>query len=358
MKRLALAALLVACKASGDDPEPPAPPGSPGVDPRLVIAVDPRVELVSIVARLAEYEEYARPASTPYARAVDAHFAAHREHPAVAQMRELRRDPGIGYNAVVSFGVYLDERLEPRRPLTGPLPGLDPRWQKVEMEAFRFELQDFAKVSGFDAFFAQQKPSHAKVEASVRAALDGYRIVDWFEALFGPRNATFLVVPGLLTGTTAYGCFSVDAAGNEQIVQVLSLEPPPDRATIYLLVHEIGHSFVNPALEANADVVIPAITPLFERTRAAMAAQKYPSPTIVANESVVRALVVLYARDRGPRGAEPQRLADELRRSFFWTKHVVDAIAAARMKSGGAVSSTDLAAAARDGFAAYAAAKP
>jgi hypothetical protein len=357
----AVAALAcVACKRHGDDPEPPAPPGTPGVDPRLVIAVDRRVELVSVVARLAELEEYSKRASTPYMRAVDEHFAAWRDHPAVAAMRALRAEKAIGYNAVVGLGVYLDEHFAPRRPLVAPLPGLDARWDTVDMNAFVFELQDFARVSGFDAFFASQAPYFAKVEARVRGVLDGYRVVDWFETLFGPRDATFLVVPGLLTGDHAYGAFSVDAARHEQIVQVLFLPPGgndglphPDRATIYTLIHEFGHSYVNPALDAHPDIVLPAMTPLFEKHQKVMARQNYPNATIVADESVVRALVVLYARDRGARGAEPRRVAAELRSSFFWTPQVAAAIDAARTQAT-PLSPESLARAAQAGFSAYA----
>jgi len=359
-----LAAFMVvsACKTYGDDPEPPPPPGNPGVDPRLVIAVDRRVELMCIVARLAEYEEYAKPPTTPYARAVDEHFAAWREHPVVEMMRNLRQRPGIGYNAVVGFGIYLDEARQPTRPLVAPLPGLDPRWNSVDLDAFLFELQDFARVSGFDAFFASQKPYFAKVEARVRGALDGYRIVDWFESMFGPRKAVFHVAPGLLTGDHAYGQFSIDANGNEHIYQVLYLPPGrsdglphPDRATIYTLVHEFGHSYVNPALDARTDIFLSSLQPLFDRHRAVMERQKYGAIGTVANESVVRALVVLYARDRGARGAESRRVVAELTSSFFWTKEVVSAIATIREKNGGKLSPDDLAAAARAGFTAYAA---
>ncbi|HUQ05321.1 MAG TPA: DUF4932 domain-containing protein [Kofleriaceae bacterium] len=371
LAHLVLVALLMgallgaACKTYGDDPEPPAPAGSPGVDPRLVIAVDRRVELMSIVARLAEYEEYAEPASTPYARAVDAHFATWRAHPVVAQMRGLRQSHGLGYNAVVGFGIYLDEALQPLRPLRAPLPGLDPRWNSVDLDAFLFELQDFATVSGYGAFFAAQAPYFAKVEARVRGALDGYRIVDWFEAMFGARAATFHVAPGLLTGNHAYGQFAVDTAGNEHIFQVLYLPPGradglphPDRATIYTLIHEFAHSYVNPALDARQDVYVGALQPLFDRYKVVMEKQKYGAINTVANESVVRALVVLYARDRGARGAEARRVAGELRAAFFWTPQVVDAVDAARAKHGGALSADDLAAAARDAFAAYHAAHP
>lgn len=352
--QIVFVALLFACKTYGDDPEPPAPPGTPGVDPRLVIAVDARVELLCVVARLAGLDEYSTGARTPYMRAVDEHFAAWREHPAVAAMRALHAEHGIAFNAVVGLAVYLDDRFAPRRRLVAPLPGLDDRWDTVDMDAFVFELQDFARASGFDAFFASQKPQFAKVEAGVRKVLDGYRVVDWFEALFGPRNATFLVAPGMLTGDHAYGVSSVDAAGNEQIAQVLYLPPRFDRSMIYLLIHEFAHSYVNRALEAHPDLVIPAVTPLYEKHQAVMARQNYTNAKTVANESMVRALVVLYARDRGAKGVEARRVAYELRNAFFWTPQLVDFVEIARKKQGGPLSSEDLARAAQAGFIAYA----
>ncbi len=362
---LAVVAALTsaACKRYDDDPEPGPPPGNPGVDPRLVIAVDKRVELVSIVSRLAGYPEYSEPASTPYARAVDQHFAAWKEHPAVVAARGHRAEHGIGFNAPASLAVYLDDHFVPRRPLILPLPGLDARWDNVDLDAYVAQLQDFARQSELERFLAAQAPFTAKVEAKVRKALDGYRVVDWFESLFGPRRATFVVAPGMLTGTHAFGVFAVDDDGREEIMQVLYLPPGrdgglphPDRSSVYTLVHEFAHSYVNPALDARGDVVLPALEPIFPRVAEAMKRQHYPTATIVANESMVRALVVLYARDRGAKGAEHRRLFLEVKSAFLWTADVVKALDAARKAApDGVVTPDALARATAEGLNAWAA---
>jgi hypothetical protein len=355
-----------ACKRRQDEaPPPPPPPGTPGVDPRLVIGVDRRVELVSIVSRLAGYREYSVPARTAYMRDVDAHFAAWRDHPAVATARALHAEHGIAYNAPIGLAVYLDENLVPRRPLTPPLPGLDDRWNSVDLDPFVVELADFARVSGLDDFLAAHATFSDAVATRVGEALDGYRIVDWFDGIFGPRQATFRVIPGLLTGDNAYAAFAVGADGQEEIVQVLALPPPgadgvprPNRETIYLLAHEFSHSYVNPAMDARREQVLPAAEPAFARMEVAMRKQNYPQVRHMVNESVVRALVVLYARERGGEGAGERQALQEYARSFVWTQALADALAAVRARHGGRLPPDEMATATRDTFAAWAAAHP
>lgn len=337
-------------------------PGPRGADPRLVIAVDRRIELVSIVCRLAGYPEYAKDIGTAYARDVDAHFAPFRDHPAVRAAVELKRVHGISFNAPIGLAVYLDDALIPKRALTPPLPGLDPRWNAVDPEPFVGALQDFAEATGFEAFFAEHAGYHRDVEGRVRAALDGHRIVDWFDAHFGPRpRASYRVIPGLLTGTMAFSASATDDDGTEEIVQVLDLRAPdaaglpvlpPD--AVFLLVHEIAHSYVNPILDARAAIVLPAAEPVFARHVDVMSRQHYKTAAIMANESVVRALVVLYARDRGPEGADTAQLFDEHRRGFVWTKDLVTALATLRTYSAGPFPPDDVATAVREVFTAAA----
>lgn len=357
MRALLLLVLLAATGACGDGKKAAGPRGA---DPRLVIAVDRRVELVSIVCRLAGFPEYSKSIGTAYARDVDAHFAPFRDHAAVRAAAELKRMHGISFNAPIGLAVYLDDALIPKRPLTPPLPGLDPRWDAVDPEPFAAALQDFAQVSGFDAFFAAQATYHHDVEGRIRAALDGHRIIDWFDAHFGPRaTATYRVIPGLLSGTMSFSASATDDDGREEIVQVLSLPAaadgpfPPD--TVFLLVHEIAHSYVNPILDARASTILPAATPLFTRHADVMSRQHYKTAAIMANESLVRALVVLYARDRAAPATATAQLFDEHRRGFVWTKDLVDALTTLRTyAAGGPFPPDDVATTVRDVFTAAA----
>jgi hypothetical protein len=91
------------------------------------VAVDARVELISIIFRLAGNPEYSRCLVPDYARDLDAHFACVREHPVVLLARKLRANRGVSYDAPMSLAVHLkdSDRLELRVPLEPWPDGVD-----------------------------------------------------------------------------------------------------------------------------------------------------------------------------------------------------------------------------------------
>src|SRR5258707_892659 len=103
MRRWFLLALLVACKSSAKAP-PPGPPAQKGSE----VHVDHRVELVSIVMRLAGAPEYKLADRTDYVSDVDKQLGAFADHKAVAMARELEAK-GIGYDAPIALAVHLDD---------------------------------------------------------------------------------------------------------------------------------------------------------------------------------------------------------------------------------------------------------
>jgi hypothetical protein len=308
----------------------------------LSVAVDPRVELVTLLFRIAGSPEYQRAYDTPYRRAADAHFARFAAHPAVAATAALRAQHGISHDAPVQLAVQLDrETFAPARPLDPPPPGLDERWHAVDRAAYAVLVQDFARASGFWEFWDAQHATRAAVEERYRHALADRPIIAWFDEVFGARDAAYHVAPGLLTGPMAYGVRAVRPDGREDIVQVLYLEavdaaglPQPGERTVEFLVHELAHSYVNPVCERSA-ALAAAAQPLFDRTAAAMQRQQYPTPRILVNESVVRALVVLFLRERATPAQAARSLSEQESLSFLWTADLVAALDALRERHGG-----------------------
>jgi len=114
-------------------------------------ALDPKVELVSVVLMLAEPDGFRarRPDGLDaYAAAAEAAFAGFSGHPAVARVRDLRRG-GAPASALVRAAL----RPSRRDPLAA-------------------ELRDFEKASGFAAFFAgRAEDRRAFVETARRESL-------------------------------------------------------------------------------------------------------------------------------------------------------------------------------------------
>ena len=210
-------------------------------DQRIDVAVDARIELFSVLERLAGRPEYGV-AATPSARAVDEWFGPYADDPAVvtfragvlARHRVRRRDDARR---------ALDGNLAPVRPLT-PLPeGLDRRWEGVDLASVLYEVTAFASTTRFDEFMASQHEYVSAVEDAFRLFVASRPVLDWFDGVFGARgSAGYHVVPGLLTGLMSFGVH----AGADEIYTIMSLEAP-DQAGIpalglmteEYLVHEL-----------------------------------------------------------------------------------------------------------------------
>src|SRR5262245_12150092 len=105
--------------------------GSPSDFGDITVRCDARVELFSIVFRLAGNAEFrSEKAESPYARDVDQWFAKFRDHQAVMLARSLHAQYGIAYNAVPELAVHVNdaEHLEGRMPLDPRPERLDSRW--------------------------------------------------------------------------------------------------------------------------------------------------------------------------------------------------------------------------------------
>jgi hypothetical protein len=292
---------------------------------RMEIKVDGRVELISILFHLAGGKGYIA-YDTPYRRAVDAWFAPHVNHPAVIASRELHDQHGISFNAPVGLAVFLDTRtLLPIADLQ-KAEELDSRWKGAPVRDYLEKVRAFAGAANIHGFFQQEQPYINEVQKRMAAALANEKLDEWFQkTVVRDRPAEFVVVPGLLTGTWNYDAASHDSAGRQFVYQVVELEgvdaqglPTPTRLTTELVAHEMAHSYVNPVVERHADVLVQAAQPLYDREKAMMEKQRYPSPRIMVEESIVRALAVFCTRDRvGPQSAS-ELVHKDMAMGFYW----------------------------------------
>jgi hypothetical protein len=329
----------------------------------LQIGVDRRVELISILFRLAENPSYQK-ARGPYADDVDRSFAPFRDHPAVAATRELRARFSISYDAPIKLAVYLDASFKPLRPLSPTPPGLDKRWEGAPIDDYLAKVRDFSAKARFDDFYRAHAGYYQSVEAAFRASLAKTPIIPWFDAAFRARKgARYSVIPGLLTGPMNYGTSATHRDGGEDIVQVMYLENPdaqavphPTERTLELLAHEFAHSYIHPLLELES--FRESGQPVFARVEPAMRAQAYTTYPIMVEESVVRAVTILYLRDRSSAEHAARSLAEQQRLSFLWMSELVTALDDVRKKQHGHFAAAPLGQAVKSVLASWLAAHP
>jgi hypothetical protein len=228
--------------------------------------------------------------------------------------------------------------------LRGPLEpwpsGLDKRWSGAPLAEYAELVASFAQEARLEEFLAGQRAYATGVEQRYRDALKGVAPVRWFDSYFGPLpQARFRLVPSLLNGQNNYGVHAALADGALEVYQVLGMTeldeqglPKLGAGLEGLLVHELAHSYVNPAVARLWD----ELGAPFERARALVAkemqAQAYGNASSVASESVVRAATTLYMLEVRGEAAAAAQLAYEEGRSFLWTQPLFEELRAGRAK--------------------------
>lgn len=306
-----------------------AAPQSDG--PAIQVRVDPRVELLSTVFRLAGNPEYGQGKVDAYTKAVEEHFGPHRQHAVVRHAQALRRSRGVSYDAVMSFAIHLDERLRPAQPFA-KAARLDERWPDAEANRFAEELRDFARDSKADAFFATWRPQYEQAAARMQAVLDQHARLQWFEQFFGARpTASFQLVLGMLNGGACYGPSVLRPDGTEQLYCVLGVwatddegQPRFDADMLGTVVHEFCHSWCNALADAHADALRPAAEQLWPHLADQMRAQAYGTWQTMLREALVRACVVRYQQQVGGDAAARREIDEQHRRGFPWTGELAE----------------------------------
>lgn len=304
--------------------------------PAIPVRVDPRIELLSAVFRLAGNPEYGQGRLERYNAAIEAHFAPHKEHAAVRQARELRRQRGISYDAVASFAVHLEGIDPPRFATRGRHPQrLDKRWTEGDARSFLAHLGEFVRDTKVQEFLAGQRELHAHAEAQMQKVVAEHVAMQWFGTFFGERpKARFQVVLGLLNGGGNYGPSVLCADGTEDLYAIVGCWdkdgqglPRYDKSVVPTLVHEYCHSFCNPVVEAHSALLAKAGDELFTRTAAAMKAQAYGNGHTLLCESLVRACVIRYRAAAEGDQAAADEAREQARRSFAWAGALADLLA-------------------------------
>ena len=263
-----------------------------------------------------------------YFRSLKEFFAPYQKHEAVTIAQELTT-MGFSFDAPIGFICHL-----------GPLPQLDLEHEyspyiigrardRDRLERFRVALRDLAEESNFLEFFGSWQPSfQAWIDA---ASMDGDMVVTWLENFFGRESEAFhlILAPAMFPGG-GYGATVTTAEGENISFQVIRERGSSDSMPVfpegrdleYLSLHEWGHSFVNPAIDAHSSTV-SQLNKFFTPVARAMKSQAYGNVHVFMNEQVLRAVTTIAAYELYGEEAYAHYLANETRRSFYLTEDIV-----------------------------------
>jgi hypothetical protein len=209
--------------------------------------------------------------------------------------------------------------------------GLDHRWQPDDIKEFLNLLPRFRKDTQFDEFFK----AHAdlfKLTTDRAGEMLGEAHLEWFARFFGARpGARFHVVLSLTNGPCNYGP-NVRLGEKEDLYAVLGIwegdwlgRPKFPGAQAGTLIHEFGHSYMNPIVYRHIEELKAAGERIFPHVKGAMEAQAYGDWQTMMIESLNRAAAeVRYTRAiKGPEAAK-KIIQNNVARGFLWTGELAD----------------------------------
>lgn len=311
----ALFALLILLSSSFAQPHP-----------ALIPKVDERVELLSIVFRLAGNPEYSMSPLDSYTGDIDTYFAPYKNHPVVVLARKLAATNAIGFDTVMSMAVHLSPppALRPLVTFSDEVPGK--RWGRSNAIKFANLLRDFCRDTHFEKFTAVHRPMYDLAEKRFTTTLQSVDL-NWFPHFYGEQPIEqFHVLLGMNNGGGNYGikvrfsdghqeafaivgCWTTDNAGNPVY--------PADAGYLSTVIHEFNHSFVNPVVERNW-TKFKSAEKVFVPVAEQMRKQAYGDARDMVDESLVRAAVIVYSKTN----TDPHSLKLSIRREeangFVW----------------------------------------
>ncbi|MCU0447077.1 MAG: DUF4932 domain-containing protein [Microscillaceae bacterium] len=292
---------------------------------------DERIELTSIICRLAGYWEYSANNLTQYTANIDEYFAKYKNHPAILYAQKIRADLGISFDAIPSFAIRINQP-----PLLTPSDvmndgGLDKRWNPTAVAEFSKHIQAFYKDTKCDAFFSNHQDFYSKATESARKLIKQVNF-QWYNNFYGQKpKAKFNFILAYANGFSNYNVTIVHPDKTEELFAILGIYnqdaegmPFLKQEDLFTLIHEFGHSYNNAIvnkyqnqLKAAGEIILPP-------TQDQLRQIGYNSVETMFIEGILRANVIQYFKANPTKDIVAEYLvAYEEGQGFIWMEDLV-----------------------------------
>ncbi|WP_264537438.1 DUF4932 domain-containing protein [Flavobacterium sp. N1736] len=295
--------------------------------------VDKRVELLSIVFRLAGNPEYNMKLAKNYVADIHSYFDVYKNDPLIAYAKELADKKNIGFSRVMYLAVNLELTNNKFVFIKESESSLTDKWDMEDAVKFVALLNDFYERSKFDIFFKEHAKLYAEATKQFNQSVTEFD-QQWYLDYYGDQDVDYKVIIGLSNGGANYGP-SVKPVSKKKLVYAIMGSWTFDEngkalfpKDVYLsyLIHEFNHSFVDHLLEDKSieTQLQSSGEILLEREKNSMKSEGYEEWQSVINESIIRASVVRYMIDHKNKEEEIQEETQkQMKKGFVWTKDLV-----------------------------------
>jgi hypothetical protein len=299
--------------------------------------VDPRVELLSTIHRLAKTGQYDAFDLPDYTQDVETHFNPYKNHNAVRLAIKLRETHDLDGNSPMALAVYLTDPpgLKGRAPLIPPPDDLDSRWTEDAIPLFLEAAREFTIDTDFMMFFAAHQELYERAVENFSSTLKETRMLAWFEDFFGYKSDAYVIILGLQNGTCNYGASVTLPDGSREFNSLLGATRPdshgapqyPRAGYLPIIVHEFCHSYVNPLVDRHNEALRESGEILFPLHEDKMRRWGYNLWYVMFYEYLTRACVIRYLLVEEGRQAAEHKIQDDERAGFPVIRKLVEVLA-------------------------------
>lgn len=300
----------------------------------IPVTVDQRVELLSIVFRLAGNPEYNTNFAKSYVGDINTYFAKYKSYAVIEYARKLAEEKGIGYSKVMFLAVHL-AWLNNKFSLIREKENTLEYWDIKDAERFVALLNVFYKDSKFQLFFARHRTFYTAAIQQFNNVLNDFD-QKWYQDYYGsPAAEEYKIVIGLSNGGSNFGP-NVHPLNQKKIVYAVmgSWTYSDDGKPLFAkedyqptLVHEFNHSFINHLLDedGNAAKIKANGDTLLAAEKQEMKDGGYENWKSLINESIVRASVIRYMIDHksGDQITDAE-IMEQTNEGFIWISDLVN----------------------------------
>jgi len=294
--------------------------------------VDRRVELLSIVFRLAGNPEYNYNSFPQYVEKIENHFTPYRNHQLIRFIKKKLQKQGVSYDAVMLMAIYITNppEMKPLVAFTDNIP--EDRWGKKNATKFLKLLNEFYKDTHCEDFFKENTALYQEVN---RRFYSLYKEIDlnWYQSFYGEKpKDQFKIIIGLGNGPGNYGPKLILPDKQETVYAIMGIYKVDKQGLpIYfskgylpILIHEFNHSFVNKTVDKFHKELEKSGEIIFSKVQSEMERQAYGNWQTMFNESVVRAAVIRYMKTHQFDQKKIDReMIRQLNRGFYWMEGLV-----------------------------------
>ncbi|MDR3652756.1 MAG: DUF4932 domain-containing protein [Paludibacter sp.] len=294
--------------------------------------VDKRIELLSIVFRLAGNQEYSATKFKRYTDDIESYFAPYKNHKLIRFAKELHEKRSIGFDAVMTMAISIEGMPHFKLLVQNANTHLEDRWRNKDVVKFIKLLNSFYLDAHCSEFFKAHEELYRTLPErfdKVYTNLD----INWYEKFYGKKlNENFLIINSLANGGSNYGLHIESESGNKTVYAIIgtwtvdSVGLPSYDINNYFpfLLHEFNHSFVNYLTDNNKFQLEESGSIIFKKVEQNMRKHAYANWNTMLSEALVRAAVIKYLKDHNATDEIVQKeTANQINRGFIWIRDLV-----------------------------------